>query len=293
MAWEITVAGSITSDDITTPVGVNLEQAGGSAFYFSIAASKYTKVNICGTVGVDRKNVLFDALKNQQIDLSCVDISDLPTARWYATHDFTKWVTAEEVTVQGAYSTWKPLLSAHATLAPVLFVGSMSPELQLDILEQSKSSLVGIDSMLVYISKDSNKVFDLISKADILFLNVSELCELTGANKENWQEKAQVLCEKKLGKLRSMVIKDGPNGATFISSDFVYHQPAPNSLDVVDPTGAGDALAGGFMGYIAKCEVINKESCRVALEEGVNNATDAILGFGASYMLSRKKIEVN
>jgi pfkB family carbohydrate kinase len=285
VAWDIAVAGTVTLDDVLTPVGSASAQQGGSAVYFSLAASRYASVRCVGVVGGDGVASLRDTVAGCDVSLDGVSISSQPTMHWWARHDFERWVTAEERTEQGAYESWEPLLPPAAATSPVLFVGSMRPDLQLRALEQSGARLIGSDSMTVYIGSRAADVHAVAEASDVLFLNRSELSALTELPPDAWLDSARSLCGR--GRLRAVVVKAGPLGAAVVSAAGVVERAAHAVESVVDPTGAGDSLAGGFLGACARAERDDEDFFPIALDEGLRCAADAIVAFGAHALRRR------
>ncbi len=285
MVWDIAVAGTVTLDDVVTPEGAATAQQGGSAVYFALAASRYASVHAVGVVGADGVESLRETVEGCEVSVEGVLHSDQPTMHWWARHDFVRWVTAEERTEQGAYGSWRPVLTPAAAAAPVLFVGSMRPDHQLAVLGQSRARLVGSDSMTVYIGSRGDEVRAVSAASDILFLNRSELAALTGAPADDWLTAARSLCGT--GRLRAVVVKAGPLGAAVVTASSVVERAAHPVETVMDPTGAGDSLAGGFLGACARAERDDDAFFPTALDEGLRCAADAIVAFGPQVLRRR------
>lgn len=282
MTWDVVVAGTLHRDDITTPHGRRLS-LGGSAVYFALAASRYAPVHVDGIVGRDTAGEYAAMLRGAAIDLSGVVVSDGPTFVWHAVHDFERWVTSSESAEAGCDAEWDPNLNAASRAAPVLFLGSMHPRLQRAVLGQSRATLIGADSMTVFMREDRASVRAVVEAADILFLNAEEVEMLSG--RESWSDAARELCGA--GRLRAVVIKQGPDGAACVTRSNVYDLEAHPVERVIDPTGAGDALAGGFLGYCAREELDTEASFAQALAEGVRCAAAAVTTFGTDGLLAR------
>jgi len=285
VAWDIAVAGTVCLDDITTPRGHRENLQGGSAVYFALAASRYAPVHLVGAVGRDGLDSVRRTVDGCEVTIEGVEVSETPTMHWYARHDFGAWVTAEERTEQGPYATWAPRLPAVARDAHVLFVGSMLPELQIQALRQSRARLIGSDSMTLYIADRGTDVRAVVEESDILFLNRSELAALTGLASDDWVASARALCGR--GRLRAVVVKGGPSGAAVVSAHGVVQRAAHPVEAVLDPTGAGDALAGGFLGACARAERDDDDFFSAALDEGLRCAADAIVAFGTEALQRR------
>jgi sugar/nucleoside kinase (ribokinase family) len=285
VAWDIAVAGTVTLDDVVTPAGAVSGQQGGSAVYFALAASRYASVHAVGTVGGDGLASLRSTVEGCDVSIDGVEVAQVPTMHWWARHDFESWVTADECTEPGAYACWQPLLGTAAAAAPVLFVGSMRPDLQVATLRQSRARLIGSDSMTVYIGSCGNDVRAVAEASDILFLNRSELAALTGLAAGDWLASARSLCCR--GRLRAVVVKAGPLGAAVVTAGSVVERAAHPVEAVVDPTGAGDSLAGGFLGACARAERDDEAFFATALDQGLRCAADAIVAFGTTALRRR------
>jgi sugar/nucleoside kinase (ribokinase family) len=276
MTWEIAVAGTVHNDDITTPHGRRPEQFGGSAIYFSLAAGRHAPVHFNGIVGRDCEPQVYDALAGLPVDLGGLAVSETPTFRWHAVHDFERWVANEIAVEQGCDPEWRPSLPPAAARAEVLFLASMRPELQLEVLRQSSARLIGADSMTNYTGPMRSEVMEVVESADILFLNHHELTSLAGES--DWEQAAARLIGR--GRLRAVVAKAGPAGVTLMTATGLVERPAYPVEAVIDPTGAGDALAGGFLGLCAQAERDDDAFFVEALEEGLRCAAAAISAFG-------------
>jgi sugar/nucleoside kinase (ribokinase family) len=285
VAWDIAVAGTVCLDDVTTPRGHRENMQGGSALYSALAASRYAPVHLVGSVGGDGIDGVRRTLQGCDVEVSGLQVIDGPTMHWWARHDFEQWVTGDERTEQGTYDHWSPHLPEVARAAPVLFIGSMRPELQIEALRQSHARLIGSDSMTVYIGTRSDAVRAVAEDSDILFLNRSELAGVTGMAPRDWVESARSLCGR--GRLRAVVVKAGPFGAAVVTASTVVKRAAHPVEEVLDPTGAGDSLAGGFLGACARAERDDDDFFPSALEEGLRCAADAIVAFGTEALQRR------
>jgi len=281
VTWEVAVAGTVHCDDITTPRG-RMTSIGGSALYFALAASRYAPVRLNGIVGADSEQEVREQLAGFPVTTDGLEISRLPTVRWHAVHDFETWVTASERTEEGCDPAWRATLSAGSAGAEVLFLASMHPAFQRRILEQSNARLIAADSMLVYIDSLGDAVREIAERCDVLFLNQAELAGLT--RHESWVLGARALCGH--GRLRAVVVTRGPDGAACVTANTVIERPAIAVPDVVDPTGGGDAVAGGFLGLCAQRERDDELAFVEALETGVRCAAAAISTFGPAGLRS-------
>jgi len=277
MPWEIAVAGTVHLDDITTPHGRRTRQIGGSALYFALAAAPHARVHLNAIVGEDAEAELRQDLDGLPVDLSGLTVSHDPTFRWHAVQDFQRWVAETVAEEPGCESEWRPRLSPEAARAEVLFLGSMSPRLQREILAQSSARLIGLDSMTCFTGPERESVLEVVGGCDIVFLNRTELSSLV-PEAPDWQAAAASLRSR--GRLRAVVVKGGPSGAILVTSSSTLVSP-PASVDaVIDPTGAGDAVAGGFLGLCAAEGRDDEGVFPAALQEGLVRAAAAIGTFG-------------
>jgi sugar/nucleoside kinase (ribokinase family) len=277
--WKIAVAGTLHRDDASTPVERH-ESFGGSAVYFALAAARHAPVLVNGIVGSDTVEAHRELFEGLPVDTRGLIVGVRPTFRWHVVHDFDHWVTAHEYAEEGCDPEWIPSLNAESRDAEVLFLASLRPELQRGVREQSRARLIGADSMTVFIASRSTDVRATALASDVLFLNVAELAALTG--EVDWRRAAETLLGR--GRLRAVVVKRGPEGAACVMAGEVLEVPAHPVARVVDPTGAGDALAGGFLGVCAGSERDDVDFFATALQEGVRSAAAAITAFGAADM---------
>jgi sugar/nucleoside kinase (ribokinase family) len=280
LSWDIAVAGTVHIDDIVTPAGAATGLLGGSAVYFALAAARSATVHVNGIVGTDHAAAFLELLRGPRVSTEGLVVSDLPTFRWHARHDFDRWVAVDTFRDEGCDPTWRPRLPAEAARAEVLFLASMRPALQREVLAQSGARLVGADSMTDYTGPERDAVREVVHASDVLFLNRSELASLTGAPITTWREEAMAMCG--VGRLRALVVKAGPKGASLVTADGVISLPPAPTAQVVDPTGAGDALAGGFLAACAAAERDDDAYFATALESGLSCAAAAISHFGVA-----------
>jgi sugar/nucleoside kinase (ribokinase family) len=280
LSWDVAVAGTVHVDDIVTPAGAAAGLLGGSAVYFALAAARSATVHVNGIVGTDHAAAFLELLRGPRVSTEGLVVSDLPTFRWHARHDFDRWVAVDTFSDEGCDPTWRPRLPAEAARAEVLFLASMRPALQREVLAQSGARLVGADSMTDYTGPERGAVREVVHASDVLFLNRSELASLTGAPITTWREDAIAMCG--VGRLRAVVVKAGPKGASLVTADGVISLPPAPTAQVVDPTGAGDALAGGFLAACAAAERDDDAYFATALESGLSCAAAAISHFGVA-----------
>lgn len=242
----ILVVGSVAQDFVDSPVTPLNGELGGSAVYFSLAARHFAPVAVVGVVGADRASELRQLL--DFADLSRLSTTEQPTYKWRARRSSA---SADAITLErfpGGYAGYQPEVGAPEQLPPTIYLGSADPRIQLAVARASpKDALVAGDSMDVFIEGQREAVHEMVRRCRILFATVHEL-ELLARTRGVASAATKVLDEFDLG---AVVIKRGADGAVLWTRDLHQRVPAVR-VDVVDPTGAGDALAGGMLGRLAE-----------------------------------------
>ncbi len=244
----LTVVGSIAFDAVTTPFGSRERMLGGSAVHFALAASFFDNVHVVGPVGDDFSDDEYAVLRGRDVDTQ--DIEHVPGGRTFFWAGEYGWDLNERETLDtqlGVFADFEPKLSDASRAADVLFLANIQPDLQRQVREQCPDArFAALDSMNFWIESARDSLIEAIRGVDCLMLNDSELRELTG--EPNFVRAARQVREWG----PSVVIaKQGQYGALMITDDGFFALPAFPLETVIDPTGAGDCFAGGFMGYIA------------------------------------------
>ena len=245
---EVLVVGSLAYDSVKTPTGKAEKSLGGSANYFSVAASLFSKVRVVGVVGEDYSAADKHVLLSRQVDLSGLQTVAGKTFHWEGTyeHNLNEAVTLK--TELNVFAHFNPTLPQEYCDTSYVFLANIDPLLQLQVLSQvEKPVFVGMDSMNFWIDSKQDDLRKVLQKVDIVFLNEGEAKMLT-------QTSNTISAIKKVADLgpRFVVIKKGEYGAMLYSKQFGFYQtPALPVENVVDPTGAGDSFAGGFFGTLA------------------------------------------
>ena len=274
---KIVVVGSIAYDAVETPAGKRESQLGGSACFFSTSASYFTEVGIIGVVGNDFAPSDRSMLESHGIDTTGLIEVDGKTFRWTGDYmdDINTAVTLD--TQLNVFGDFEPTLTeAHAN-APYLFLANIDPTIQLKVLDAmiSRPKWIASDTMNLWINIARPALIDIIGKVDMLIINEDEVRQLTGQNHLPNAAKAVM----NLGP-NSTVVKRGEYGASLFGKNFSFAAPAYPLEQVIDPTGAGDSFAGGFMGHLASVEKIDEESLRTATIFGSTMASFAVEDFG-------------
>ena len=270
-------------------MGSNTNGLGGSATYFTLAARLFSRVSVVATAGRDFMPAFQEAMRDTGADLRSVVTSDLPTYRWRAEHDYETGTTRNEQSDQGAYRTFTPALTPDQQKIPIVFLGSMEPRHQLRVLEQlERPWLVAGDTMKLYIWNQAEALEPVLRRLDYLFLNASEAMALAKA--DTIEEASRLLRHRY--QLRGLVIKEGPQGATLYRHEQEIHLPALPVDPPVDPTGAGDAVAAGFLGCLAEQQTETEDTVRLALAYAMVMASFTIQHFSVRGLQTVRRTDV-
>ncbi len=241
------VVGSMAFDSIRSPFGEVERVVGGSATYFSLAASYLAPVRLVSVVGRDFPDQMLSLLSARNIDLAGLKVVDGETFRWkgYYEYDLN---TAHTVDTQlNVFRDFAPVLPEAYKDSPYIFLGNIAPSIQLDILRQvRRPRLVALDTMNFWIENAPAPLREVIGKVDIVVFNEGEIREITG--EYNLVKAARIVRSWGPGRV---VIKRGEYGVLHVADGTIFAAPAYPLETIFDPTGAGDSFAGGFMGYLA------------------------------------------
>ena len=241
------VVGSMAFDSIKSPFGEVEKVIGGSATYFSLAASYLAPVRLVSVVGKDFPAGVIDMLASRSIDTRGLKIADGETFRWKGFYEYDLNTAHTLKTELNVFRDFAPVLPASFRDSPYVFLGNIDPRLQMDILGQvRKPKLVALDTMNYWIGNSPGLLREVIGKVDIVVFNEGEIREISG--EYNLIKAARAVMG--WGPSR-VVIKRGEYGVLHISDGTMFAAPAYPLETIFDPTGAGDSFAGGFMGYLA------------------------------------------
>lgn len=258
---EILVVGSIAYDTIETPYGSAKDSPGGSALYFSNAASFFSPVNVVGVVGTDFNLDLIDFGKDRPINFDGLSFESGKTFRWGGRYHKDPNKRDTLFTHLNVFENFKPRIPENFKKSDIVFLANIDPDLQLQVLEQiDQPRLVVLDTMNFWISGKRKSLDEVISKTNILILNDEETKQLT-------DEPNLIIGGKKILDMGPdvVIIKKGEHGSIMLSRSSYFVAPAYPVETVIDPTGAGDSFAGGFVGYLAKSGKFNDEVYRKAM----------------------------
>ena len=259
--------GTVAFDDITTPFGRAEKVIGGACTYISWAGSYFTNdINLVSIVGDDFPQSELDALKARGVNLEGLEIVEGKKSFFWAGkyHDnMNKRDTL--VTDLNVLADFDPVLPESYKNSEYVMLGNLTPEIQIKVLDQmtSKPKLVVLDTMNFWMDVAMDTLKQAISKVDVITINDEEARQLSG-------EYSLVNAAKKIQEMgpKYLVVKKGEHGALLFSGEKVFAAPALPLAKVVDPTGAGDTFAGGFISYIAKTGDTSFESMKNAVVYG-------------------------
>jgi len=275
----IIVLGTVALDTVKTPFGKRKELLGGSAAHFSMAARLFSKVNLIAIVGNDfpKKHIAF--LKSKRLNLSSLIIDKGKTFRWEGEYKGDLNCALTLNTELGVLSVFKPQISEAQRKIENIFLANVDPDIQEHLLRKMHSpKLIGLDSMNYWINTKRKELIKLLKHIDIYVANDQESRDLSG-------ESNLIKAAKRLSGFgpKMVLIKKGEHGVLFYTaSGFIFSLPAYPVEKVIDPTGAGDTFAGGFMGYLAKAGKITSVTIKKALAYGTVAASFNVEDFGLS-----------
>ena len=246
-AESILIVGSMAFDDLELPSINAKDVVGGSATYSAFAASTFAEVRVVAVVGSDFPDTTIASLRARGIDTDGIEHAEGRTFRWAGRYDADLVHRTTLDTQLNVFASFSPKLPASYRDTPIVLLGNIHPALQLAVLEQvSKPRLVIADTMNFWISGEPALVDRMLKRIDTLVINDEEARQLSGHH--NIRRAARTILERGP---RRLIIKRGEHGALLFDDHGVFAAPGFPLEDVVDPTGAGDAFAGGFVGYLA------------------------------------------
>jgi sugar/nucleoside kinase (ribokinase family) len=275
----VTVVGSIAFDSVRTPFDRRERMLGGSAVHFALAASFFADVRIVGPVGDDFAESEYEVLRARGVATD--DIERVPGGRtffWRGHYGYDLNVAHTEETQLNVFGDFEPKLSAASRACDVLFLANIQPDLQRRVRQQTPDArFVAMDSMNLWIETARDSLRATIAEVDCLLLNDAELRMLTG-------EPSLLRAAREVMRWGPslVVAKQGEYGAALFAGDGFFALPAFPLETVLDPTGAGDSFAGGFLGYVAAhgADSASEETLRQAMAYGTALASFNVEEFG-------------
>jgi len=269
------VVGSVAFDSVQTPFGKKEKVLGGSANFFSMAASLLTNVQLVGVVGEDFPREHVEFLKGRNIDVSGLEHVPGKTFHWSGKYDFNLNEAHTLDTQLNVFATFSPKLPEAFKKPDHLFLANIDPVLQLNVLEQvQRPKLVALDTMNYWISGKREALLKVLKHVDLLFVNDAEARQLSGEH--NVVKAGSAI--RKMGP-KTVIIKRGEYGALMLEQGHAFYSPAYPLEDVFDPTGAGDTFAGGVMGSLDRWGGLTPETARQSMVVGAVLASYVVEDF--------------
>ena len=271
----ILVVGSVAYDDVTTPYGKAERALGGSATYFSAAASFFSPVKIVAVVGEDFDPAELDFLRKRGVDTSGLMVAKGETFRWAGSYGKEMGDATTHATLLNVFQDFDPEIPEAHRKEPFVFLANIDPVLQLKVLDQvEKPRLVVCDTMNFWIAGKRLELEELMQRVDVFVINETEAKDLSGQS--NPIRAARRILE--MGP-KYVVVKLGEYGVILMGGDEIYRLPAYPVEEVHDPTGAGDTFAGGFVGQLAETGDVSFEGMHRALLPGPVPASFTVVAF--------------
>ena len=262
MPSHILVVGSLAYDDVNTPYDSRRDVLGGAASYFSLAACLYAPVRLMGVVGDDFRESDLERLRAKGIDLAGVEHAKGRSFRWLGRYDHDLAAAETINTDLGVFGDWEPTVPAAFADSEFVFLANILPEIQRRMLEQvRKPKAIALDTMNYWIERRRDALADVMTRVDIVTVNEAEARQFC-ATHNVVKAARQILA---LGP-RAVIVKRAEYGALLLTADRIFWTPAYPLDEVRDPTGAGDAFAGGMLGHLARAGTVDDRTlCRAVL----------------------------
>ncbi len=276
------VVGSVAFDTVRTPFGEATEVLGGSATYFSTAASFFTDVDLIAVVGEDFPDEYITFLKSRGIDVSGLERRSGKTFRWQGEYTYQLNEAHTLDTQLNVLESFRPKIPGHYRTPDMLFLGNIDPELQMDVLNQvERPRIVACDTMNFWIHGKREALWKVLETIDVLVINDGEAREL-GQDFSLVKVAKDVLARGP----KYFIVKRGEYGVLMFHEKGVFGAPAFPLEMVKDPTGAGDTFAGGFMGHLSSTGDLSDAGLRRAIILGSVMASFTVEGFSLDRLRS-------
>ena len=286
---KLLVVGSIALDTVETPFGREENILGGSASYFSLTASMFTDVCAVAVVGNDFPEEHLKLFRSKGIDLNGVKREKGQTFRWEGRYGYDLGDPETLATHLNVFENFKPVLPEEYRNIGYVFLANIDPELQLSVLKQVKNpKLVACDTMNYWIENKPEALKEVIKRVDILMLNDSETRIL--AKEPRITHAARKVLD--LGP-KVLIVKRGEYGALMFSREGIFWAPSYPLEEVIDPTGAGDSFAGGFMGFVAGHDITDHAGYKTAVVFGSVIASFTVEDFSVRRIEQLRRADID
>ena len=290
----ILVVGSVAYDSVKTPSGVRQDALGGSATYFSVSGSYFAPVSVVAVVGEDFSPEDKTLLETHDVETSGLKTAPGRTFRWAGEYSFDDVNSRTTLDTQlNVFAEFEPELSSEQRKSPYLFLANIDPGLQLKVLGQmeARPRLVAADTMNFWIEGNREALTQVIKSVDVLFMDEWEVRMFAAPYIDgiNVVRAARYILD--MGP-RLVIVKRGEHGVIQFSRDSAFAAPAYPLETVVDPTGAGDSFAGGFMGYLAATGDLTDNAFRTAAVLGSVMGSMAVESFSVERLCSLTRQDI-
>ncbi|MBE2209235.1 MAG: bifunctional hydroxymethylpyrimidine kinase/phosphomethylpyrimidine kinase [Saprospiraceae bacterium] len=259
--------GTVAFDDIQTPFGEARNAIGGAATYISLSASYFCKdIRLVSVVGDDFPESELSHLSSRGVDMAGLQVKEGEKSFFWAGRYHGNMNDRDTLDTQlNVLADFDPVLPDHFRQSPFVMLGNLTPAVQMRVLDQmeERPRLVTLDTMNFWMNTAMDSLREVLRRVDVLTINDEEARQLSG-------EHSLVKAAKIIHQMgpRYLVIKKGEHGALLFEGDSLFFAPALPLSEVVDPTGAGDTFAGGFMGYLAQTGDVSFENMKRAVIYG-------------------------
>jgi sugar/nucleoside kinase (ribokinase family) len=285
----ILVVGSVAYDTVETPFGRAERVLGGSASFFSVAASFFAPVNLVGVVGRDFGERQLAAFRGRPIDLEGLERMEGETFHWQGKYSLDLNSRDTICTDLNVFEFFQPKIPAPYRGSEYVFLGNIDPVLQRQVLEQvERPRVVACDTMNFWIKGKPAELRKTLEKVHILLVNDQEARELSG----EWNLVKAARAIRAMGPA-TLVVKKGEHGVLLFDEAGVFAAPALPLEVVFDPTGAGDTFAGGFLGYLAGTGQVGDAALRRAVIMGSTLASFSVEAFSLDRLLTLTRPEID
>lgn len=260
----ILCVGSVALDSVETPFGKADRVVGGSAVYFSAAATHFSPVQVVGVIGDDYPLNELDFLAARGADLSGIEQAAGESFFWAGRYHYDLNTRDTLETKLGVLADFQPKVPEEFRGARNVFLGNIQPALQHDVLDQvTAPDIVACDTMNFWIEGNRQELIDLLGRVDVLMVNDEEVRQLAGES--NLLKAARWVQDRGPD---TVIVKKGEHGAILFADGWLFNVPGYPLEEVFDPTGAGDSFAGGFMGYLTKAGSLDPADMKRAMVYG-------------------------
>ena len=285
----IVVVGSVALDTVETPAGKVVEALGGSATYFSLAASHYAPVSVVAVVGTDFPREHIETLRSRRVGVGGLRVEEGETFRWSGRYSENLDDCLTLDTRLNVFGAFRPKLPDSCRNEDVVFLANIDPDLQLEVLRQVRQPwLTAMDTINFWIQSKRDRVVEVMRAVDVVLINEAELRQLTGTHN-------LIAAGRELLALgpRALVVKKGEHGAIALMNGTYFATPAYPLEIVRDPTGAGDSFAGAFVGALAREGELSSNTLRKAVVRGSVMASFTVEDFSVRRLLCLSECDLD